>query len=220
MTKHILYSFRRCPYAIRARLAILTSGINVEIREVTLNDKPPALLRISSKATVPVLITADERIIDESIDIMNWALNQSDPEKWLPSDTKEEQLTSELTYINDQTFKHFLDRYKYSDRYPENSELYYRQQAELILINLEHNLIHNTYLVSNRLTMVDVALLPFIRQFALVNKAWFDVAPYPKIQAWLEKFITSELFNSSMVKLAPWQQGDEVIYFPESSKVI
>tara|TARA_B100000767_G_scaffold263395_1_gene277105 strand:- start:2742 stop:3338 length:597 start_codon:yes stop_codon:yes gene_type:complete len=198
----------------------LTSGINVEIREVTLNAKPPALLRISSKATVPVLITADERIIDESIDIMNWALNQSDPEKWLPSDTKEEQLTSELTYINDQTFKHFLDRYKYSDRYPENSELYYRQQAELILINLEHNLIHNTYLVSNRLTMVDVALLPFIRQFALVNKAWFDVAPYPKIQAWLEKFIASELFNSSMVKLAPWQQGDEVIYFPESSKVI
>ena len=220
MTKHILYSFRRCPYAIRARLAILTSGINVEIREVTLNAKPPALLRISSKATVPVLITADERIIDESIDIMNWALNQSDPEKWLPSDTKEEQLTSELTYINDQTFKHFLDRYKYSDRYPENSEVYYRQQAELILINLEHNLIHNTYLVSNRLTMVDVALLPFIRQFALVNKAWFDVAPYPKIQAWLEKFIASELFNSSMVKLAPWQQGDEVIYFPESSKVI
>ena len=220
MTKHILYSFRRCPYAIRARLAILTSGINVEIREVTLNAKPPALLRISSKATVPVLITADERIIDESIDIMNWALNQSDPEKWLPSDTKEEQLTSELIYINDQTFKHLLDRYKYSDRYPENSELYYRQQAELILINLERNLIHNTYLVSNRLTMVDVALLPFIRQFAFVNKAWFDVAPYPKIQAWLEKFITSELFNSSMVKLAPWQQGDEVIYFPESSKVI
>jgi len=220
VTKHILYSFRRCPYAIRARLAILTSGINVEIREVTLNDKPPALLRISSKATVPVLITADERIIDESIDIMNWALNQSDPEKWLPSDTKEEQLTSELTYVNDQTFKHFLDRYKYSDRYPENSELYYRQQAELTLINLEYNLTQNIYLVSNRLTMVDVALLPFIRQFALVNKAWFDVAPYPKIQAWLEKFITSELFNSSMVKLAPWQQGDEVIYFPESSKVI
>ena len=220
MTKHILYSFRRCPYAIRARLAILTSGINVEIREVTLNAKPPALLRISSKATVPVLITADERIIDESIDIMNWALNQSDPEKWLPSDTKEEQLTSELTYINDQTFKHFLDRYKYSDRYPENSELYYRQQAELILINLEQNLTHNTYLVSNRLTMVDIALLPFVRQFAFVNKAWFDVAPYPKIQAWLEKFIASELFNSSMVKLAPWQQGDEVIYFPESSKVI
>jgi glutathione S-transferase len=198
----------------------LTSGINVEIREVTLNDKPPALLRISSKATVPVLITADERIIDESIDIMNWALNQSDPEKWLPSDTKEEQLTSELTYVNDQTFKHFLDRYKYSDRYPENSELYYRQQAELTLINLEYNLTQNIYLVSNRLTMVDVALLPFIRQFAFVNKAWFDVAPYPKIQAWLEKFITSELFNSSMVKLAPWQQGDEVIYFPESSKVI
>lgn len=220
MTKHILYSFRRCPYAIRARLAILTSGINVEIREVTLNDKPPALLRISSKATVPVLITADERIIDESIDIMNWALNQSDPEKWLPSDTKEEQLTSELTYVNDQTFKYFLDRYKYSDRYPENSELYYRQQAELTLINLEYNLTQNIYLVSNRLTMVDVALLPFIRQFAFVNKAWFDVAPYPKIQAWLEKFITSELFNSSMVKLAPWQQGDEVIYFPESSKVI
>ena len=220
MTKHILYSFRRCPYAIRARLAILTSGINVEIREVTLNDKPPALLRISSKATVPVLITADERIIDESIDIMNWALNQSDPEKWLPSDTKEEQLTSELTYVNDQTFKHFLDRYKYSDRYPENSELYYRQQAELTLINLEYNLTQNIYLVSNRLTVADVALLPFIRQFAFVNKAWFDVAPYPKIQAWLEKFITSELFNSSMVKLAPWQQGDEVIYFPESSKVI
>ena len=220
MTQHLLYSFRRCPYAIRARIAILTSGINVEIREITLKDKPSALMRSSSKATVPVLITADKRIIDESIDIMNWALKQSDPEKWLPSDTKEEQLTSELTKNNDHIFKHFLDRYKYSDRYPENSELYYRQQAELTLINLEHHLTHNTYLVSNRLTMVDVALLPFIRQFAFVNKAWFDEAPYPKIQAWLERFITSELFNSSMVKLAPWQQGDEVIYFPESSKVI
>ena len=220
MTQHILYSFRRCPYAIRARIAILTSGINVEIREITLKDKPSALMRSSSKATVPVLITADKRIIDESIDIMNWALKQSDPEKLLPSDTKEKQLTSELTKNNDHIFKHFLDRYKYSDRYPENSELYYRQQAELTLINLEHHLTHNTYLVSNRLTMVDVALLPFIRQFAFVNKAWFDEAPYPKIQAWLEQFITSELFNSSMVKLAPWQQGDEVIYFPESSKVI
>ena len=201
MTQHILYSFRRCPYAIRARIAILTSGINVEIREITLKDKPSALLRSSSKATVPVLITADERIIDESIDIMNWALKQSDPKKWLPSDTKEEQLTSELTNNNDHIFKHFLDRYKYSDRYPENSELYYRQQAELTLINLEHHLTHNTYLVSNRLTMVDVALLPFIRQFAFVDIDLFETSRYLKLRGWLNKILDSKFFNTVMKKI-------------------
>jgi glutathione S-transferase len=220
MSRPILYSFRRCPYAMRARLAIAVSGIQVELREILLKDKPQAMLNVSPKGTVPVLITADDQVIDESNDIMIWALQQSDPDHWLCTNPIEQELTTALITKNDHGFKHFLDRYKYADRFPENTELYYRQQAELTLSELEQKLSINSYLLNDRLTLADMALLPFIRQFAFVDKTWFDAAPYPKIQAWLDQFINSALFDSMMVKLTPWQQDDDAIYFSESSSEI
>lgn len=213
MSHPILYSFRRCPYAMRARLAIAASGIQVDLREILLKDKPQAMLNVSPKGTVPVLITAEGDIIDESNDIMMWALQQSDPDHWLSDDAKQQQLTAALISENDHRFKRFLDRYKYADRFPENTELHYRQQAELTLSELEQKLSLNPYLLTDRLTLADMALLPFIRQFAFVDKTWFDSAPYPKIQAWLDQFLNSVLFDSMMVKLKPWQQSDDSIYF-------
>jgi glutathione S-transferase len=205
---------------MRARLAIAVSGIQVELREILLKDKPQAMLNVSPKGTVPVLITAQGQVIDESNDIMMWALQQSDPGHWLSDNAKQQQITAALITKNDHGFKHFLDCYKYADRFPENTELYYRQQAELTLSTLEQKLNLNPYLLTDRLTLADMALLPFIRQFAFVDKTWFDTAPYPKSQAWLEQFINSALFDNIMIKLTPWQQGDDAIYFSEPNSDI
>ncbi len=214
MSKPILYSFRRCPYAMRARLAIATSGIEVELREVVLKDKPQPLLTVSPKGTVPVLITSTGQVIDESIDIMYWALQQSDPLHWLVTTAEQHAMTTALIDQNDQSFKHFLDRYKYADRYPEHTERYYRQQAETTLNDLEQKLTQNRFLLADHSTLADMALLPFIRQFAFVDKAWFDSAPYPKVRAWLNQFITSDLFATTMTKLPAWQPNDQPVYFP------
>jgi len=214
MTHAILYSFRRCPYAMRARLALAVSGIQVEIREITLRDKPRAMLDLSPKGTVPVLITPDGTLVEESLDLMYWALRQSDPESWLVTASQQVTLTRQLIQQNDSEFKQYLDRYKYADRYPEHSEIYYRQQAEKTLVNLEKNLSTNGCLVSENITLADMAILPFIRQFALVDKDWFDSAPYPLLKVWIEKFLNSELFKSIMQKLSPWQDGDDIILFP------
>ena len=215
MQHPILYSFRRCPYAIRARLAIAASGIQVEIREIVLKHKPTHMLSVSPKGTVPVLITSNDSIIDESLDIMHWALQQNDPENWLPSIPEQHDVTAQLIQHNDGPFKHWLDKYKYADRHPEQTEAYYRQQGELTLKTLEQKLSENDYLVSNTLSLVDISLLPFIRQFASVDKAWFDASPYPHLQAWLEHFLQSDAFNNIMAKLPPWQENDPPYYFPD-----
>jgi len=199
---------------MRARLALAVSGIQVEIREITLRDKPRAMLDLSPKGTVPVLITPDGTLVEESLDLMYWALRQSDPESWLVTASQQVTLTRQLIQQNDSEFKQYLDRYKYADRYPEHSEIYYRQQAEKTLVNLEKNLSTNGCLVSENITLADMAILPFIRQFALVDKDWFDSAPYPLLKVWIEKFLNSELFKSIMQKLSPWQDGDNIILFP------
>jgi len=215
MNHPILYSFRRCPYAMRARLAIATSGLQVELREVVLRDKPQPLIDISPKATVPVLITSDEQLIDESIDIMFWALQQSDPDGWLKDLNQEQRSVSKhIITNNDGEFKYYLDRYKYADRYPEHSQQYYRQQAEKTLMDLEQRLDSHDYLISEKLSIADIAVLPFIRQFAFVDKEWFDQSPYPLLKQWLEEFITSELFANIMHKYPQWQQGQELQFFP------
>ncbi|MFW5451221.1 MAG: glutathione S-transferase [Methylophagaceae bacterium] len=208
LNRNVLYSFRRCPYAMRARLAIANSTIKVELREVVLKNKPQTLRDISPKATVPVLLTADKTVIDESLDIMLWALNQSDPDNWLSD------INNELIANNDGEFKHWLDRYKYADRYPEQSEYYYRQQAEKMLVILEQQLAENGCLVSAKLSLTDMAIFPFIRQFAFVDKAWFDSTPYPHVKTWLTSLIDSSLFRTIMVKYPAWQQGDELILLP------
>jgi len=162
-----------------------------------------------------VLITPDGTLVEESLDLMYWALRQSDPESWLVTASQQVTLTRQLIQQNDSEFKQYLDRYKYADRYPEHSEIYYRQQAEKTLVILEQNLAINGCLVSEHITLADMAILPFIRQFALVDKDWFDSSPsYPLLKVWLEQFLSSELFESIMPKFSPWQDGDDIILFP------
>lgn len=191
----ILYSFRRCPYAMRARMALKYSGISVEIREVKLNNKPQEMLNYSPKATVPVLILPNGEVIDESLDIMLWAISQHDPNNWQLEGFK--QLIDE----NDSVFKQHLDKYKYSVRYPEHSPEYYRQQGEIFLQQLEQNLEQHKYLLCDQITIADVAIFPFIRQYAHVDKQWFDQTPYRQLQTWFDEFLQSDLFNAVMKKL-------------------
>ncbi|NQY26759.1 MAG: glutathione S-transferase [Piscirickettsiaceae bacterium] len=205
---HILYSFRRCPYAMRARMAIAVSGIQIELREVVLRNKPQALKDISPKATVPVLFTNESKIIDESLDIMYWALQQNDPENWLSG------IDESLISNNDGEFKHWLDHYKYADRYPEQSEQFYRQRGEQTLLILEHRLMKTRYLSSDNISFTDIAIFPFIRQFAAVDQDWFQQSNYPQLQSWLNGLVNTDLFITSMRKHKQWQPEDSTVLFP------
>ena len=208
-----LYSFRRCPYAIRARLAIKYSKIIVELREVLLAEKPKEMLNCSAKGTVPVLQLMNGEVIDESLDIMKWALQYNDPENWIPENVEEIKVTQQLIDINDNEFKQHLDHYKYADRFPEQPMEYYRNQAESFLRILENKLNQNEFLIADKISLADVAIFPFIRQFVYVDKNWFDQSDYKKLQLWLEYFLTLDLFESVMEKYPRWQSGDEVQYF-------
>jgi len=206
----ILYSFRRCPYAIRARMALNYSGIAVNLREVTLRNKPQAMLTASPKGTVPVLILTDNTVIDESIDIMRWALALNDPEQWLSQDHE----ANILIATNDFEFKVHLDHYKYADRHPEYSAEHYRAQGESFLQQLEQRLNQTTYLLDEKPLMADIAIVPFIRQFSLVDKPWFDQSPYPKLQQWLAYLLQWNLFTDVMQKYPPWKPEDSITVFP------
>ena len=211
--KPILYSFRRCPYAMRARLAIKYSGINVEIREVDLNNIPQALAAISSDQTVPLILEANGNVIDESWDIVKWAVENNDPDAWLGSDVSLLQDAEMLVETNDYSFKPDLDHYKYADRYPECPMQHYRSECEEFLTELEDRLSENRYLSANSISISDIAVLPFIRQFALVDKEWFDSTSYTKVQEWLNEFLESELLESVMTKYPLWTEGDEPVLF-------
>jgi glutathione S-transferase len=210
-TDHILYSFRRCPYAMRARMAIRNSHCRVQLREVALKNKPDALIAASAKATVPVLVCGEGRVIDESLDIMYWALQQSDDNNWLQPQQQTE--TAALIETNDTVFKTHLDHYKYADRYPEFIQLEYRQQGEVFLQQLEQRLQQRAYLISDHASLADVAIFPFIRQFAHVDIGWFEQAPYPRLRSWLYQWMDSVLFQSVMHKYTPWQAGDPPLIF-------
>ena len=210
----ILYTFRRCPYAIRARLAIAYSGQAIVWREVLLKEKPTELLRLSPKATVPVLQLVDGRVIDESREIMLWALEQSDPEKWLDENINKLNQINELIQENDFHFKPSLDRYKYSVRYPELTAVNYRNLGERFLEHLERRLTLSTYLAGERKTLADAAIFPFIRQFSGVDPEWFQDAPYPKLRYWLQQWVESELFQNVMPKHIQWKEGNTPIVFP------
>ncbi|MBP5951367.1 glutathione S-transferase [Pseudomonas sp. P42] len=191
-----LYSFRRCPYAMRTRMALRYCGVPVEIVEVSLKAKPAEMLAISPKGTVPVL-NADGRVIDESLEIMRWALAQNDPEDWLLSG---DARVAELIEANDQVFKVHLNRYKYAERYPEQPMEVYRAEGEMFLRRLEELLEGRDYLLTDHPSLADVALMPFVRQFAHVDREWFAQTPYVRLQAWLQRFLESELFTSIMKK--------------------
>ncbi|OCH04683.1 glutathione S-transferase [Aliivibrio fischeri] len=204
-----LYSFRRCPYAMRARLGIVQSNKTVHLREIILKNKPESMLQASPKGTVPVLINNKGKVIDESLDIMKWALEGSE---LLQSTTSE---MFQLIRENDDIFKSWLDKYKYADRYPEYSEIYYREQGELFLNKLEQRLTTSPMLFSKQYSFADLAILPFIRQFAFVDIHWFRQSKYKNLQHWLFEFIESELFNSIMNKYPAWLDSHQEFIFPE-----
>jgi len=203
----ILYSFRRCPYAMRARMALWVAGITVTLREVKLAAKPPQLAEASPKATVPVLVLEGGTVVDESLAIMRWALGQSDPEQWLAGDD------AALIAVNDGTFKHHLDRAKYPGRYDGAEGIDHRAEALALLRPLEAWLENAPYLCGEARSLTDTALFPFIRQFAAIDPDWFAAQPLPRLQAWLERHCASPLFAAVMPKFAPWKAGDAPVRF-------
>ena len=206
----ILYSFRRCPYAMRARMALAASGAEVMLREVLLKDKPAELLAASPKATVPVLVLSDGRVVEESLDVMQWALEYRDPLNWLEG----EALDSDWISACDGDFKHWLDRYKYAERYPEHAAEDYRQNAEAFIQKLEDQLSVSDWMGGDAANAVDVALFPFMRQFAGVDPSWWQQAPYPHVQQWLENWLNSALFSAIMAKYPRWESGRPGERFP------
>lgn len=197
MTLPILYSYRRCPYAMRARLAINIADIAVELREISLRHKPVQLLQISPKATVPVLQLPTGIVIEQSLDIMFWALRQFDPQDWLDADFGKMQA---LITENDTHFKQALDRYKYPERFPPLTQTHYRKQGEVFLQRLESLLSQHNYLLKESASLADMAIFPFVRQFAAVDLAWFESSKYPKLQNWLNGLLGSTLFERAMLK--------------------
>ncbi|MFM7013230.1 MAG: glutathione S-transferase [Betaproteobacteria bacterium] len=199
MSKVILYSYRRCPYAMRARMALRVADIEIEQIEISLRDKPQAMLDISPKGTVPVLQCPDGRVIEQSLEIMRWALERNDPQKWLQHADDAEQLS--FVQRNDTDFKHWLDRYKYAERYPDFTAQYYRDQAIATLLDsLEARLAHTQYLGGQSPCLSDVAIFPFVRQFAAVDATWFGVSHLSALRNWLRGWVESELFVSVMAK--------------------
>ncbi len=209
----ILYSFRRCPYAIRARLAIKYSATGVELREVVLADKPAEMLSASPKGTVPVLILSDGSILDESLDIIHWALSINNPENWLPENSYLLQKANELITTNDEVFKIHLDHYKYACRFPEFSAEYYRTQGEEFLQDLENLLEKSRCLLADHITLADIAIFPFIRQFVFVDKDWFDQSQYTNLNLWLNNMLEMKLFKDIMKKYPQWVPGNEGVEF-------
>jgi glutathione S-transferase len=193
----LLYSYRRCPYAMRARMALSYAGIAYQLHDISLKDKPAGLLAVSPKGTVPVLVLPDGRVLEQSLDIMHWALQQHDPSRWLDIDRDNSQA---LISENDGAFKQALDKYKYASRFPEQSAASYRSQAEVFLCKLEQALQERPFLSGAHLSLTDVAIFPFIRQFAAVDADWFAQATYPKLQAWLQARLESSLFLGVMSK--------------------
>ena len=206
MIAAVLYSFRRCPYAMRGRMALFISGAEYEHREVLLRNKPAAMLAASPKGTVPVFVASNGRIIDESLDLMHWALERSDPQGWLSCDLN---AAKALIDANDGPFKHHLDRYKYASRYKDDAargdvELEHRAAAEEHIDKLETCLDGADYLLGDTQTIADIAVFPFIRQFANTDRTWWESAPYPHVREWLTRHTESALFKTVMQKHPVW----------------
>ncbi|MEY3884845.1 MAG: hypothetical protein RIS87_620 [Pseudomonadota bacterium] len=203
----ILYSYRRCPYAMRARMALKYANINVEIREIALKEKPAEMLIASPKGTVPVLVLQDGKVLEQSLDIIYWALQQRDIDGWLTAD---KPLTQRLIAENDGSFKQALDKYKYAIRFPEQSVEFYRAQAEVFLQKLERLLAKSVFFLGDKVSLADIALFPFIRQFSGVDPVWFEAVAYLKLKAWLKQLVDSDLFVDIMQK-RPTYAGKQAV---------
>jgi glutathione S-transferase len=202
-----LYSFRRCPYAMRARMALLMRGRPFAIREVVLRNKPAGMLAASPKGTVPVLVLANGEVIDESLDIMRWALRDRDPEDWLAGDD------AALIALFDDHFKHHLDRYKYAERHGADPAEH-RGVGLVLLGMLEERLELHGNLRGDTRSLADIAIMPFVRQFAAVDRDWFDRQAIPRVIAWLDRHIASPLFEQAFARLKPWEPGDAPVCWP------
>lgn len=210
---------------MRARLALAASGLTVQLREIVLRNKPDHMLQISPKGTVPVLLLPDQTVIEESLDIMYWALEQADPQQLFPRDEAQQATMRELITANDGPFKRGLDRYKYPPRYteehgelsPEQFAAHHRDAAAQVLVQLEQRLAEQPYLLGDQITMADLAIAPFVRQYAHTDLAWFKAQPWPHLLAWLQQFLDSTRFAQIMHKYTPWQPEDEVVLFPPKS---
>ncbi len=210
----VLYSFRRCPYAMRARLALIASETHVELREVILREKPAALREASPKATVPVLVLPDGTVIDESLEIMLWALGQNDPTGSLsPRDGNRDRMV-ELVALNDTDFKYHLDRYKYPQRYPGELAETHRTAAGRFVTDLEERLSANTHLFGPDAALADIAIAPFVRQFAGADETWFAAQAWPGVQAWLASITGSSAFVRAMHKYPTWRPDATPQHFP------
>jgi glutathione S-transferase len=221
----VLYSFRRCPYAMRARLALLASGQVCELREVVLSHKPPEMLAASPKGTVPVLVLPGGQVIEQSLEIMQWALRQADPDHWLPQDATHACHAAELIARCDGPFKADLDRYKYPNRHALPDGLLHRAQGAGFLQALEVQLAGSSsispsifpsapqFLSGTRFGLADAAIAPFVRQFAHTDPQWFAAQTWPRLQSWLQNFEDSALFQQAMVKVPPWVPGQAATVF-------
>ncbi|MFT5788443.1 MAG: glutathione S-transferase [Shewanella sp.] len=216
MALPVLYSLRNCPYAMRARLAIYASGQHVQLRDLVLSNKPAEMLNVSPKGTVPVLVTTDNTVIDESLSIMLWAFSQTDPENYLNKEAPS-ALAEMLSVIGlfDHEFKGHLEKYRCSKRYHEPSLIEDRQQCERYLADLESRLCQHQYLMSDIPSLTDLALMPFIRQFGRVERQWYLQSPYPKLRQWLNRYLQGRMFSKVMAQYPMWIDAREVIVFGE-----
>lgn len=209
----VLYSFRRCPYAMRARMALSVSGTKCQIREIVLRDKPDAMLAASGKGEVPVLVL-NGTVLDQSLDIMFWCLSRHDPQQWLsPEQASVEQMRN-LIELADGEFKFHLDRYKYANRYEGAVAEQHRMLASMFVHRLHARLLTNDYLFGSKPCLADIAIFPFIRQFANTDRDWFDDQPWSRVSDWLASFLDSVLFKQIMFKYDVWIEGDPIVVFP------
>ncbi|WP_300526844.1 glutathione S-transferase [Maricaulis sp.] len=199
-SRPILYSFRRCPYAMRARLALHVSGIEVEHREILLKDKPQAMLDVSPKGTVPVLVLPDGQVLEESLDVMRWALSQNDPEAWLPLDNQ----MRDWVASNDGPFKQALDRYKYASRFDDADAETEREIAATFLRQLDAALRQQPWLSGQAPGFADHAIFPFTRQYAMTDRDWFNAQDWPALISWLDTLLASDRFADIMQKHEIW----------------
>ncbi|OUS17737.1 glutathione S-transferase [Rhodospirillales bacterium 47_12_T64] len=220
MNSHLplLYSFRRCPYAMRARLGLQSSQQQCELREIVLRDKPRTMLEASPKGTVPVMVFPDGQVLEESLDIMLWSLRQNDPEGWLTPEVGDLNEMLALIKRCESEFKYHLDRYKYAPRYENADPLEHRKAAEIFLQDLDTRLSTSEYLFGDRISLSDMAIAPFVRQFANVDRNWFDSTGFQYLKPWLYRFLDSVSFKEILKKYPVWQEEDPVTHFPEPNQ--
>ena len=198
-SKPYLFSYRRCPYAMRARMALVESNILFDVYEISLRDKPKEMISVSPKGTVPVLLL-NKLVLDESLEIMKWAYKNSQSKHLNLLDTNDKELADELITMNDYKFKPFLDKYKYFERHRDKSKIEHRENCYFFLKILEKRLKKTNFLIGNKRTYLDISIFPFIRQFMNVDKDWFDKSDFKMVKEWLTLIIESELFKQVMIK--------------------